>query len=324
MIITRTPFRISFVGGGTDLPVFYREHGGAVAATAIDKYVYITVNKAFCRKIRVSYSRTEIVDDVSDVQHPLVREAMKLTGVTEGVEITSIADIPSQGTGLGSSSSYTVGLLKALWAYRGKLKSSWELAEEACRIEMDFLQEPIGKQDQYIAAFGGLKYMEFQTDDSVLVEPLLCPSERLENLARSLMLFYTGLVRSSRDILSRQRREAPGKTASLRRMKELAREMKDGLLAGADLSLVGGLLHENWELKRRLAPGITSPEIDAFYERGIRAGALGGKLLGAGGGGFLLFYVPYPRQPMVREALADLREIPFRMEPQGSAIIYTE
>lgn len=324
MIISRTPMRVSFAGGGTDLRSFYRHEPGLVVSTAINKYVYITVNRAFDRNIRVSYSETEIVDHVSKVRHNLIREAMKLSGVTEGVEITSIADIPSKGTGLGSSSSYTVGLLNALYAYKGEFKSAKALAEEACRIEIHILGEPIGKQDQYIAAFGGLQRIQFNPDEMVFVDPIICHRSTKEALSGNLMLFYTGLTRSARTILTRQRRQTKKKLEALRKMKAWAVKIEQCLASNRNLNRIGRYLHENWDLKKTLAGGITNPQIERWYGRAMESGAIGGKLLGAGGGGFLLFYAEEQNHWRVREALSDLQEMPIELEPQGSKIIYVE
>jgi D-glycero-alpha-D-manno-heptose-7-phosphate kinase len=324
VIISRTPLRISLMGGGSDLPAYYRVRPGAVVNTTIDKYVYITVNRAFDERIRASYSKTEIVDHVDKVAHPLIREAMKLTGVVQGVEITSIADIPSRGTGLGSSSAYLVGLLHALWAYQGVFRSHNSLAEEACRIELERLGEPIGKQDQYIAAYGGLQHIRFLSDESVFVDPVICTKETRATLGERLMLFYTGITRSASEILARQNAETPGKLDAIAEMVAMTEQVNATLREGRNLDCIGALLHCAWEIKRGLAQGITSAEVDEMYEAARRAGALGGKLTGAGGGGFLLLWVEPQNQGRVRQALGHLRELPLRLEPQGSKIIYIE
>ncbi len=321
MIISRTPLRISFCGGGTDLPSFYKSEFGAVVSASINKYVYITVNKKFDEHIRVSYSETEITDDVNNVKHPLFREAMKLTGVNKGVEITSISDIPSKGTGLGSSSSFTVGILNALYAYSGRFRSASQLADDACKIEIDILGEPIGKQDQYIAAFGGLQYIQFNPDGSVFVDPIICPLEKKRELAGNLLMFYTGITRRSNSILAEQSRETPKKMQYLVQMRDLALKARDALNKG-NISSFGELLHQNWILKKKLAEAISNEQIDAYYEKALSAGALGGKLLGAGGGGFLLFYAEQSKHAAVRNALSDLKELKFEFEPQGTKIIY--
>jgi D-glycero-alpha-D-manno-heptose-7-phosphate kinase len=323
VIITRTPLRISFAGGGTDLPAFYRMEAGAVVSTAIRKYMYITVNQRFDSTIRVSYSRTEIARSVDDIQHPIVREALRLTGISGGIEIVSIADIPS-GTGLGSSSSFTVGLLNALFAYQGMLKPAAELARLACEIEINILGEPIGKQDQYIAAHGGLCHFQFNPDESVYVSPLVCRNSHRENLEQSLLLFYTGDVRRANAILAEQSaatRQAD-KFSRLQRMRALAEETRDCFTAGADPESLGKLLHEGWLLKKELAGGISSGIIDEHYQKALAAGATGGKIAGAGGGGFMLLSVPVEKRPAVRHALAGLKEMDFAFEPEGSKIIY--
>jgi len=323
MIITRTPFRISFTGGGTDLPDFYRIEPGAVVSTAIDKYMYIVVNKRFDNTIRVSYSRTEIVEDVEQIQHPLVREALKWVGITGEMEIVSIADIPA-GTGLGSSSSFTVGLLNALYAYKGVLKSAEDLAREACRIEIDVVGEPIGKQDQYIAAYGGIRYIQFNPDETVFTEPIICTRESKEKLNQNLLLFYTGETREAGSILEEQKANVKqaDKLDSLRKMRDLALELKSKLAGSPSPDILGEFLHQGWMLKKRLASGISNNRIDRYYQKAIDAGARGGKILGAGGGGFLLLYCPPARQAEVRKALSALTLTKFSLEPEGSKIIY--
>jgi len=323
MIITRTPFRVSFIGGGTDLPDFYHVEPGAVVSTTIDKYMYIVVNKRFDDTVRVSYSRTEIVKDVEEIQHPIVREALKQVGITKGMEIVSIADIPA-GTGLGSSSSFTVGLLNALYAYKGILKSAEALAREACHIEINILGEPIGKQDQYIAAYGGIRYIEFNPDETVFIEPIICTKESKKELSQNLLLFYTGDTREAGSILKEQKASAKqaDKLASLRKMRDLAFQLKEELANSSTPEILGEFLHKGWMLKRQLASGITNETIDGYYEKAISAGAVGGKILGAGGGGFLLLYCPKERQPRVQEALSNLTLTNFSLEPEGSKIIY--
>jgi len=321
MIISRTPFRISFAGGGTDLAAFYREEPGAVTSSAIDKYMYITVNKRFDSTIRVSYSKTEIVADADKVRHPIVREALRLTGLTQGLEITSIADLPA-GTGMGSSSSFTVGLLNALHAYAGRYAPAEQLAREACRIEIEILGEPIGKQDQYAAAYGGLNHIRFNSDETVFVDPVISPRETREELAENLLLLYTGVKRSASNILTRQKKDTKDKLDVLSRMRDISDEMAKVLQAGRHMTRFGELMHEAWLLKRSVTSGITNPDVDRWYEAAREAGALGGKLLGAGGGGFMLLFVERQNRRCVRERLAELRELPFRLEPQGAKIIY--
>ena len=324
MIISRTPLRMSFVGGGSDLPSFYRRFGGAVISTAINKYVYLTLNEKFDHRIRVSYSRTEEADTVEQIQHPLVREALKLLEVPGGIEITSIADIPSRGSGLGSSSAFAVGLLHALHAYAGRYASAEQLAREACEIELNRCGEPIGKQDQYATAFGGFNFIEFHPDDSVFVEPVLCPRETLEKLQENLLVFYTGMSRSASTVLKRQEEAVAGSAAKqqlLQQMTQLARDLR-AELQKSNLEAFGQIIHEGWERKRSLTGEISSPEIDRWYSRARGAGAVGGKLLGAGSGGFMMFYAPRERHEAIEEALGELRRIPVRFEMTGSRIIF--
>jgi D-glycero-alpha-D-manno-heptose-7-phosphate kinase len=321
MIISRTPFRMSFIGGGTDLPGFYTREAGAVISTAISKYVYITVNRRFDRTLRVSYSQTEIADTVDALRHPLFRETMKETGVDSGIEVTSIADVPS-GTGLGSSSSFTVGLFNALHAFGGRFQSAGNLAEQACRLEIDRLNEPIGKQDQYAAAFGGLRRYIFNPDHTVCVDPVICAPEVREDLFDHLVLFYLGGSRSASEILREQASQTDEKIEHLRRLRGLVDCFWNVLTARRDVREIGALLHEGWECKKRLASNISNGKIDEYYHSALKAGALGGKMLGAGACGFLLLFCEPARQSAVRESLRDLRQIPFDYEPEGSKIIY--
>ena len=321
MIISRTPLRVSFSGGGTDLKAYYKYGKGAVTSTAINKYIYITVNKRFDDTIRVGYSKTEIVNDVSKIQHDLVRECMKFTGIEKGIEITSIADVPLRGTGLGSSSSFTVGLLNALYAFKGEFKSAERLAKEACKIEIDIVKEPIGKQDQYIVAYGGLQHIQFNSDESVFVDPIICSKAVKEELQQNLLMFYTGLVRRANSVLSEQTKNTPNKKDILDEMTRLAVELKESL-NNNNLKDFGTILHKGWKFKKQLASSITNNLIEDIYEKAIKTGASGGKILGAGGGGFLLFYCEKEKQDKVRETLKDLKELPFSFEPEGSKIIY--
>ncbi len=321
MIMTKTPLRMTFVGGGTDIPSFYRANGpGAVVSAAINKYVYITVNKKFDDNIRVSYSKTEIVEHVDKVQHPIVREALKLLGIRGGVEIVSISDIPSGGTGLGSSSSFAVGLLNALHSWNGELVSARQLAEEAVDIEVNILKEPIGKQDQYIAAYGGMQFIEFHKDESVTVNPVIMLEEHRRALQDSLLLLYTGRQRSASEILADQVREVGSHVDTYRRMGELASSMYRSL-SGGEWGRTGSLLQENWELKKTLTGKISDAWLDGMYAAALDAGATGGKLIGAGGGGFLLFFAPITNHSEIKKALG-MREEPFSFEPLGSRIIY--
>jgi D-glycero-alpha-D-manno-heptose-7-phosphate kinase len=324
MIISKTPLRMSFAGGGSDLPVFYREFGGAVVSTAIDKFVYVTVNKKFDEKIRISYSRTEEAKSVEKVRHPLVRESMKLLGISGGVEITSIADIPAKGTGLGSSSSFTVGLLNALHAFANRHASADKLARESCEIEIEHCGEPIGKQDQYAAAFGGFSFIQFNQHDSVSVEPVICQRETLRQLEDNLLVFYTGITRSASALLKTQQQAVASQKAkqkTMQKMVELARQLK-AELQNNNLAAFGEITHENWLLKRSLTREVSNDAIDGWYSRGGKAGAVGGKLLGAGSGGFLMFYAPEERHEAIRRELKELRPVKFRFEPQGSKIIF--
>jgi D-glycero-alpha-D-manno-heptose-7-phosphate kinase len=324
MIISRTPLRMSFVGGGSDLPAFYRRFGGAVVSTAIDKYVHITVNPKFDHHIRVSYSKTEEVDRVARIKHPLVRESLRLAGIDGGVEITSIADIPSRGSGLGSSSSFTVGLLHALHAHAGRYTGAEQLAREACEIEIDRCGEPIGKQDQYAAAFGGLNFIQFNPDDSVSVEPILCRRETLRRLQENLIVFYTGITRSAASVLQHQQKAVAterNKQKMLKRMVQWAHDLKAELQKN-NLDAFGQLLHANWELKKQITRGITTSQIDCWYAAARKAGATGGKLLGAGAGGFMVFHAPRERHEAIAHALAGLRRVEMRFEAQGSRIIF--
>ncbi|MEI7556202.1 hypothetical protein [Candidatus Chlorohelix sp.] len=326
MIVSRTPLRISFVGGGSDLPSFYKLEPGAVIGTAINKYIYITVNRKFDSKIRASYSVTEIVDSVDELKHELIRESMRLMELDGGIEITSISDIPSAGTGLGSSSTYTVGLLNALYAYRGQHAGAERLGMEACHIEIERCSKPIGKQDQYFAAFGGLRYFQFNPDESVFSDPIIFNIQTKQKLQEHLMMFYTGITRSANEILHEQNANITsddGKRSALRKMTQMAGELREALQRD-NLEGFGEVLHQGWLEKRKLASGISNNRIDEWYEIARRHGAIGGKLLGAGGGGFLLLFAPPAKQPEILGALPNLKPMEFRFESQGSKIIYVE
>ncbi|OGH68795.1 MAG: GHMP kinase [Candidatus Magasanikbacteria bacterium RIFCSPHIGHO2_01_FULL_47_8] len=323
MIITQTPFRISFVGGGTDFSDFFRAHGGAVLSSAIDKYLYVIVQKRyFDDLIYVNYSQKEIVDDVEKLEHRIVRECMKKTGVLKGVEITTVADIPIAGTGLGSSSSLTVGLLNALYLFRGIQKSTEELAAEACEIEIEKVKSPIGIQDQYIAAYGGLKRFDFNKNGTVTTKAIDLPENRFRLLSHNLMLFYTHKTRKSETILSEQKTNIDQRQEELLALKELVTKLEKSLLSEGNLDEFGQILNENWELKKKLTGKISSPDIDAMYQKALNAGAIGGKIAGAGGGGVLLLYCPPEKQNAVRKILPEYRELHFHLAHGGSQPIF--
>lgn len=324
MIISRTPLRISFVGGGSDIASYYRYSPGAVVSTAINKYIYIMVEKQFDGRIIAQYSKMEIVKKVSQIKNNLIREAMKLTGVDGGIHVTSISDIPSEGTGMGSSSVYLVGLLNALYAYRGMHVSAEQLAQEACRIEIDILKKPIGKQDQYIAAYGGLQYIEFHSDGGVKINPIICLSGTKKRLKKELLLFYTGLTRSADSILVKQRRsmeQEKDKIIVMNQMVGLAKRMREDLSSNS-LHEFGKLLHMNWQLKKTMTDAVTTSQIDRWYKIARRHGAKGGKILGAGGGGFLLLFAEPQNHEIMRTCLSELIPLTFEFEPEGSKIIF--
>lgn len=326
MIISRAPFRVSFCGGGSDIPSFYEKYTGCVISTTIRKYVYLTINKAFNKdSITLKYSQTEVVNDSSQIQHRIFRQVLSDFG-TKGVEITSMADIPA-GTGLGSSSSFTVALLKALYGYNNHFVSAYKVAKEACDVEINQLGNPIGKQDQFAAAFGGLRYYEFEPDGFVKVEPILMSKASRKHLENSMMLFYTGALHDANKILGEETKNLASANEKINATIELCRMTKElkTSLENNDVDAIGPCLKQGWEIKKSLASGISSPLIDDGYERGIKAGASGGKLLGAGGGGFLLFYVPdEAKRKNVRAALSDLKEMPFELDQSGASIVYTE
>ena len=326
MIISRAPFRVSFCGGGSDIPSFYEKYTGCVLSTTIRKYVYLTINKAFNKdSITLKYSETEVVNDPSQIKHRIFRQVLT-DFKTKGVEITSMADIPA-GTGLGSSSSFTVALLKALYGYNNHCVSAYKVAKEACDVEINQLGNPIGKQDQFAAAFGGLRYYEFEPDGFVKVEPIIMGTSARRHLESSMMLFYTGALHDANKILGEETKNlasANEKINATIRLCEMTRDLKREL-EGNNVDAIGPCLKQGWEIKKSLANGITSPLIDHCYELGIAAGASGGKLLGAGGGGFLLFYVPETeKRKAVREALHELKEMPFELDQSGATIVYTE
>lgn len=321
MIITKTPFRISFCGGGSDMADFYREHNGCVVSTTINRYMYLTIHPYFDEnRTALKYSQNEIVDDVNNIRHSIFHCVLNEQHI-RGVEISSTADVPS-GTGLGSSSSFTVGLLHTLACYKGKYISKGKLAEEACKVEIEKLGAPIGKQDQYAAAFGGLNFITFHKDDTVSVEPIITRGHILNQLQENLVMFYTGLTHDANKILAEQKKNIieTNKTRNLVRMCELARDMKKSLEEN-EIGDFGEILNESWQKKRELAGSISNSRIDDLYDCAMKYGALGGKLLGAGGGGFLLFYCPKEKQTLLREKLR-LRPFSFQFEHDGSSVVY--
>ena len=323
MILSKTPLRMSYVGGGSDLPAYYRDEPGAVLSTSIDKYMYIAVNPKFDGRIRLSYSLTEEVDDREQIAHPLVREALRMLDISGGIEIASMADIPSKGSGLGSSSSYTVGLLNALYAYKNQFASKETLARQACDIEINRCGEPIGKQDQYAAAYGSLNLIRFHADESVSVDPVICKPDLLQELEESTLVFFTGRTRSASAVLAAQSKalQAPDRKLLMRRMVQLAFDLKAELESGS-LDNFGAILGENWRLKTQLSSGISDPQIDAWYATGMRHGALGGKLLGAGNGGFIMFFAPAHAHAGITAALSDLQPVKFKFDRNGAQIVF--
>lgn len=323
MIITQAPLRISLLGGGTDFPEFYAQEEGCVLSTAIDKYIAVILKRRYDQRIRVGYTRTELVESVDALEHELVRETMRLTGLAGGIEISTMGDIPSRGSGLGSSSTVTVALLHAMWTYLGVLPTRGQLAAAAVRVEREVLGRPIGVQDQYAASFGGLRFHRFGPD-GVRSEPVLPDEAATEQLARRLgerlLLFYTGITRQSATVLTEQRAGIEAHRPLLRAMAAQAAEGRRAL-AESRLDALGELLHEGWTLKRQLASRVSSPEIDAMYATARRAGAVGGKLSGAGGGGFLLLYARPQDHQALRAALHGLSELEFNLEPEGSLVL---
>ncbi len=321
MIITQTPLRIGLLGGGTDLPSYYRANGGRVLNCSIDKYVYVIVKERFDDEIYVNYSKKEIVSRVADLEHELVREAMLMTGVTGGVEITTLADIPSSGSGLGSSSAVTVGLLHALFVYQGRHVSAAKLAESACAIEIERCGKPIGKQDQYIAAFGGIRDMHFGPGEEVRAREIKLSAMQRRRLQEQIMLFYTGITRSANPILAEQQANVAGIQPQLDILRDLTGFAVERLLSG-NIDAIGPAVREGWEAKRKLAAGVSDDQIDLAVSRALAAGASGVKLTGAGGGGFLLVICPVEKQRAVRESLAGLRDFPVRLDRLGSRVIF--
>ena len=325
MIISRTPFRLSLVGGGSDLREYYRTRPGAVVSMAINRHMYVTVNRRFDDSIRVSYTKTQIANHVDDLEHGLIREALKRTGITRGVEVTTIADLPA-GIGLGSSSTLTVGVLNALYAHKGVYATPEKLARTACEIEIDVLKRPIGKQDQYIAAHGAFQHIRFNSNGTVTVEPIICRPQSRQRLIDSLLLFYTGINRGAGSVLSEVRKNiqsVPAAAETLDKLVQLVEELLAMLLRG-DLSGIGGLLDRSWVLKRGMGSRVSNGTLDRLYRLALKAGAKGGKVSGAGGGGCLLLYVERGAQRSVRTAMQrrGLKEIRFDVDPDGSKIIF--
>jgi D-glycero-alpha-D-manno-heptose-7-phosphate kinase len=320
MIIVKTPLRVSFFGGGTDFPTFFRSEGGCVLTSAIDKYIFVTIKQRFDPKLRIGYTQTEMVGSVAEVKHELVREALRKTGICHGVEISTMGDIPS-ASGLGSSSTVTVGALHAMYSFRGEMVSAERLAQEACEIEIDILGKPIGIQDQYIAAYGGLRFLEFTPSGEVLnCKVELDPAVR-RRLNERLLLFFTGITRQSQNILAEQQANIQQRLVVLRQMKQMTHlalvELQNG-----NVDVFGHLLHESWQLKKQLASKVSNGVLDEMYAAARRAGAIGGKITGAGGGGFLLLYCPYEKQEAVRIALKEFQEFPFQLAQEGTKVIF--
>lgn len=320
MIIVQSPLRISLFGGGTDFPDFYLQEGGCVLSTAIDKYIFVVIKQRYDDKLRIGYTRTEMVDRVDEIQHELIREALRVTGITKGVEITTMGDIPA-GSGLGSSSAVSVGALNAMYTFLGENVPASRLAREACEIEIERLKKPIGVQDQYISAFGGLRFIEFKTDGSIQVEKVALDGLVKRRLNENLLIFFTGVTRQADTILAEQQVNISQRMAVLRQMKQMAYTARHELESG-NIDALGQLLHESWLLKKQLASRISNGLIEEAYQAARTAGALGGKISGAGGGGFLLLYCPYERREAVRAAMKDLQELPFQLEPDGSKVIF--
>ena len=325
MLITRTPMRISFVGGGSDLPAYYRKSKGAVLSTTINKYIYISVHPYFQEdKYLIKYSKTEEANDFKQIIHPLIRNALEMSAVKSGIELTSSADVPA-GTGLGSSSSFTVGVLHSLYSFKGDSYSPQKLAEEACEIEIDRLNEPIGKQDQYAAAFGGLNIIEFHPDKSVRVEPIVLNSESIKDLENRLFVYYVGGSRAASKILLKQSQSLNHKEIYdiQRRMVDLVYSLRDSLIS-SNFNEFGRLLDKNWNMKKKLSSDISNRKIDKIYSMALDNGALGGKLLGAGGTGFMLFYCEPKNQSHFTEAMSNYRGFEFKFDNEGSKLIYKD
>ncbi|MCA9920982.1 MAG: GHMP kinase [Anaerolineales bacterium] len=321
MIIIQAPLRVSLFGGGTDFPSYFQEHGGCVLTSAIDKYIFVTIKKRFDAKLRIGYTQTEMVDNISEIKHELIREALRKTGITKGVEISTMGDIPDQGSGLGSSSTVTVGALHAMYTYARQAVLTEQLAQEACEIEREILGKPIGIQDQYISAYGGLRFMTFQKNGAVKSRKVNMSERSLRRLSDNMLLFFTGITRKADTILVEQKQNIRDRLSILNEMKQIAHYAVEELESG-NVDAVGPLLHQSWELKKQLASRISNPALDGMYETARRAGATGGKISGAGGGGFLLLYCPNGSQETVRDALRDFQEYQFALGMDGSKVIF--
>jgi len=322
LIISQTPLRISFAGGGTDLKDYWKINGGEVLSSTIDKYVYVIVKRRFDDLIYLNYSKKVITDKVSKISHGLIREAMNMTGMGKGLELTTLADIPSEGSGLGSSSSITVGLLNALYAYKGEQVTAERLAKESCEIEIDILGNPIGKQDQYAAAYGGLNKITFKPNGNVKVQRIKMTNENNLKFGSNLLLFYTNITRNSSDILFDQKKDTSKNLKYLNKLKLRVPALKKIIESDNSYDEIGHILDEGWKDKRKLSKLISNETINDMYNSARNAGAIGGKISGAGGGGFLLLYVPRYKQDLVRKELSEFREFPFMLEPDGSKIIF--
>lgn len=322
MIIVQTPLRTSLFGGGTDFPGYYLEHGGCVLSSAIDKYIFVAIKQRFDNKLRVGWTHTELVDSVDEIHHELIREAFRLTGIERGVEIATMGDIPSQGSGLGSSSTVTVGALHAMYALKRELVMAERLASEACHIEIDVLKKPMGIQDQYIAAYGGLRFIEFMPGTGEVHSRRidLDPATKRQ-LNQNLLLFFTGITRTSDSILTEQKENLRSRESVLEEMKQITQSACDHLHKG-NVDSIGDLLQRSWLLKKQLASKVSNSEVDNLYELALKSGATGGKIAGAGGGGFLLLYCPPGKQEQLRRGLHMLQELPFNLGQDGSKVIF--
>jgi D-glycero-alpha-D-manno-heptose-7-phosphate kinase len=320
MIIIQTPLRVSFFGGGTDFASFFRAEAGCVLSSTIDKFIFVTIKQRFDAKLRIGYTQTEMVDNVDEIKHELVREALRKTGIHQGVEVSTMGDIPS-ASGLGSSSTVTVGALHAMYSYRGEMVSAEQLAQEACEIEIDILGKPIGIQDQYIAAYGGLRFLEFSADGRVHNHKINLDSTTRRRLNERLLLFFTGFTRQSETILAEQKANIGNRLQILRQMKQMAYTARTELQNG-NLDALGEMLHESWQLKKQLASKISNGVLDEMYAAARHAGATGGKITGAGGGGFLMLYCQQDKQEAVRAALSGFQEFPFQLAQDGTKVIF--